>query len=86
MEPTAGTLSLIDPPTVAPSWALSSFDWLAHAVDAWADHPVGVWVARCGHQLSGITPLSDMPQGKRCAGCDRWSQVTASWTLTGSGR
>ena len=45
--------SVIDPLTVTPSWALSPFDWHAHAVDAWADHPVGVWIARCGHRLSG---------------------------------
>lgn len=56
-----------DPLTIAPSWVLCHLDWLAHAVDAWADHPVGVWIARCGHQLSGSTPLYDVPQGQRCA-------------------
>jgi hypothetical protein len=60
----------------APRWALCPLDWQAHAIDAWADHPQGVWIARCGHQLSGSTPLYDLPQGQQCPSCARWSPMT----------
>jgi hypothetical protein len=62
--------------TMAPRWALCPLDWSAHAIDAWADHPPGVWIARCGHQLSGGTPLYDVPQGQECPSCARWSQAS----------
>jgi 3',5'-cyclic AMP phosphodiesterase CpdA len=65
-----------DPLPIPPYWALCPLDWLAHAVDAWADHPVGVWIARCGHQLSGGTPLYDLPQGHQCPSWARWSQAS----------
>jgi hypothetical protein len=74
--------SAIDPLTVAPNWALSSLDWHAHAVDAWADHPTGVWIARCGHQLSGSTPLYGVPQGHQCPGCAKWSRSREAGTRT----
>lgn len=32
--------------------------------------------ARCGHQLSGGTPLYDLPQGQQCPSCARWSPMT----------
>ena len=76
----------VDLLTIPPCWALSPPEWHAHAVDAWADHPLGVWIARCGHQLSGSTPLYDVPQGQRCAGCAKWSQATEPRTTTASGR
>jgi hypothetical protein len=60
-----------DPLTIPPRWALCPLDWLAHAIDAWADHPLGVWIARCGHRLSGRTPLYDLPQGQQCSSCAR---------------
>jgi hypothetical protein len=66
----------VDPLTMAPRWALCPLDWHAHAVDAWADHPPGVCIIRCGHQLSGSTPLYDVPQGWQCERCARWSPVT----------
>ena len=53
----------MDPLTVAPRWALCPLDWQVHAIDAWSDHPLGVWTARCGHRLSGGTPLYDVPKG-----------------------
>ena len=61
---------------MAPRWALCPLGWQAHAIDAWADHPPGVWIARCGHQLSGGTPLYDVPQGHACPSCARWSRTT----------
>jgi hypothetical protein len=39
------------PVGIAPRWGLSSLDWHAHAVDKDADHPYGVYVARCGQRL-----------------------------------
>ena len=63
----------MDPLTVAPRWALCPLGWQAHAIDAWADHPPGVWIARCGHQLSGGTPLYEPSQGQVCPSCARWS-------------
>jgi hypothetical protein len=62
--------------TIAPRWALCLRDWQAHAIDAWADHPLGLWIARCGHRLSGSTPLYDVPQGHQCPSCAQWSQTT----------
>ena len=35
----------------APRWGVSSLDWRSHAVDADAEHPYGVYVARCGQRL-----------------------------------
>jgi len=63
----------MDPLTTTPRWALCPLDWQAHAIDTGADHPLGVWIARCGHCLSGGTPLYDAPQGHRCPSCARWS-------------
>lgn len=68
--------SELDLLTTPPCWALSLLDWQAHAIDAWADQPVEVWIARCGHRLSGGTPLYDVPQWQRCASCARWSPAT----------
>jgi hypothetical protein len=63
----------MDPLTMAPRWALSPLDWHAHAIDTWADHPLGLWIARCGHRLLGGTSLHDTPPGQRCPACARWS-------------
>ena len=64
----------LDLRTIPPEWAVSSLDQHAHAVDAWADHPLGVWIARCGHHLLAGTPWYDVPQGKQCASCAKWSR------------
>jgi hypothetical protein len=76
----------LDPRIIPPCWALSPLDWHAHAIDSWADHPLGMWIARCGYRLSGGTPLYDVPQGQRCANCVKWSrtnepseQPSSSW-------
>ena len=71
----AGRNNDMDVLSIAPRWALCPLGWQAHAIDAWADHPVGVWIARCGHQLSGGTPLYDVPQGQPCPSCARWSRT-----------
>jgi hypothetical protein len=75
--------SSTDPLAMAPHWALCPLDWQAHAIDAWADHPLGVWVARCGDQLSGGTPLYDVPQEPECPSCARWSTTSEPRTRTG---
>ena len=65
-----------DPLTMVPRWALCPLGWQAHAIDPWADHPRGVWIARCGYQLSGSTSLHDDPPGQPCPACSRWSPTT----------
>jgi hypothetical protein len=42
-------------------WGLSPLDWRNHAVDEWADHPIGVYRAQCGHLLMIVTALLAMP-------------------------
>jgi hypothetical protein len=69
-------ISEMDPLTIAPRWALSPLDWHAHAIDAGADHPLGIWIARCGHRLLGGMSLHDTPPGHRCPTCARWSTTT----------
>ncbi|HWR47010.1 MAG TPA: hypothetical protein VN327_05245 [Pseudonocardiaceae bacterium] len=36
--------------SIVARWGLSSLDWHAHAIDEDADHPCGVYLARCGHR------------------------------------
>jgi hypothetical protein len=62
------------PLEIPPSWGLSSLDWRAHAIDIAADHPPGVWVARCGHRLLAGTALRDIQPGHRCVSCVRWTR------------
>jgi hypothetical protein len=50
-------------------WGLSPLDWRNHAVDEWADHPIGVYRAHCGHLLMMVTTLLEMPYGKLCEAC-----------------
>ncbi|MGH3775729.1 MAG: hypothetical protein ACRDRR_08325 [Pseudonocardiaceae bacterium] len=51
-------------------WGLSVVDWCNHAIDDRADHPTGIYRARCGHRLMMITPLQDdKPLGSRCEVC-----------------
>lgn len=70
--------------TIPPRWALSPLDWQAHAIDPWADHPLGVWIARCGHRLLSGTTLHDTPPGSRCPACTRWSQPQRTQDTTGT--
>jgi hypothetical protein len=44
-----------------PRWGVSPLDRSAHAIDVDADHPLGAYVARCGHHLMIITTLCDEP-------------------------
>ncbi len=53
----------------AMKWGLSPLDWRRHAVDEWADHPIGVYKAQCGHLLLMVTELNTEPAGSRCAAC-----------------
>lgn len=55
----------------APHWGVSSLDWRSHAVDVDADHPDGVYVARCGQRLSMGTTLYDEAPGWMCVSCLR---------------
>lgn len=45
----------------------------AHAIDEYADHPHGVYVARCGHRLRIAINPHDDPPGRICLSCARWS-------------
>lgn len=57
-----------DIPARKPGWALSLFDFQAHAIDRLAEHPFGVFIALCGHRMfDGI--LYDDPPGGTCVGC-----------------
>ncbi|MGH3709872.1 MAG: hypothetical protein ACRDRQ_17585 [Pseudonocardiaceae bacterium] len=60
------------PVGVAPRWGVSSLDWRSHAVDEDADHPYGVYVARCGQRLFMGTSLYDVAPGWMCLSCLRW--------------
>lgn len=50
-------------------WGLSVLDWRSHAIDEWADHPLGVYKAECGHLLMMVTTLHDRPYGEPCEAC-----------------
>jgi hypothetical protein len=41
----------VPPVSPSPRWGLSPLDWHAHAIDELTHHPIGVYVARCGHRL-----------------------------------
>ncbi|MGH3830861.1 MAG: hypothetical protein ACRDRS_10510 [Pseudonocardiaceae bacterium] len=58
-----------------PRWGMSLLDCRAHAVDEDAEHPYGVWVARCGQRLLRGTSLHDEPPpgGWMCLPCLRWA-------------
>lgn len=58
-------------PTMTIKWGLSVLDWHAHAIDENADHPIGVYVARCGHRLMMVTTLHESPPSRICAECGR---------------
>jgi hypothetical protein len=44
-----------------PKWGLSALDWHAHAINVGINHPVGVYLAYCGHLLMTVTELHDDP-------------------------
>jgi hypothetical protein len=66
--------SEVTSPPAPPRWVLSPRTWTSHAVDPAADHPVGTWIARCGHQISARFGLQDEPPGYCCPTCVRWTQ------------
>ncbi len=53
-----------------PQWALSLLDFRAHAVDPRGDHPLGVFVAFCGHRLL-MCDLHEEPPGGLCFECSQ---------------
>ncbi|MGH3772324.1 MAG: hypothetical protein ACRDRW_13165 [Pseudonocardiaceae bacterium] len=63
------------PVGLAPRWGVSSLDWRSHAVDEDADHPYGVYIARCGQGLFMGAALYDEPPpgGWMCLSCLRWT-------------
>lgn len=65
----AGPVSANGAAQRAPRWGVSALDWRSHAVDETADHPPGVYVARCGHQLRGAATLYDEAPGWMCLSC-----------------
>lgn len=51
-------------------WGLSIIDWQYHAVEEFGDHPIGVYLAQCGHRLVMATQLHTEPISTRtCEGC-----------------
>ncbi|MGH3865216.1 MAG: hypothetical protein ACRDQ4_03595 [Pseudonocardiaceae bacterium] len=62
------------PMVLAPRWGVSSADWQSHAIDEDADHPSGVYVARCGQRLRGAATLYDEAPGWMCVSCLRWTE------------
>jgi hypothetical protein len=59
------------PVGIAARWGLSSLDAHAHAINEDADHPHGVYVARCGQRLFRDISLHDEPPGWICLSCLR---------------
>ena len=62
------------PVGIVPRWGVSSLDWRSHAVDVDADHPYGVYVARCGQRLFMGTSLYDEAPGWMCLSCLHWAE------------
>ena len=50
---------------------LSVLDWRSHAVDEFADHPLGVYRVWCGHLLMMVTELTDGPGQQALRGVRR---------------
>ncbi|MGH3673777.1 MAG: hypothetical protein ACRDSH_24620 [Pseudonocardiaceae bacterium] len=50
-------------------WGLSVVDWQRHAIEEYGDHPIGVYIARCGHRLMMVTELHEEPAGRLCETC-----------------
>jgi hypothetical protein len=64
----------------APRWGVSSLDWRSHAIDEDAEHPRGVYVARCGQRLVRGTSLYDEAPGWMCLSCLRWTEAILAGT------
>ena len=62
------------PVRTAPRWGMSPLDCKAHAIDEDAEHPYGVYIARCGHRLLMGTNLHDEAPDWMCLSCLRWSE------------
>ncbi|MGH3856303.1 MAG: hypothetical protein ACRDR6_22995, partial [Pseudonocardiaceae bacterium] len=58
----------------APHWGVSSQDWQSHSIDEDAEHPDGVYVARCGQRLVKSTTLYGEAPGWMCLSCLRWTE------------
>jgi hypothetical protein len=70
-RPQSPAVRILEPePVTGLRWGLSVLDWQAHAVDPAADHPIGVYRARCGHLLMVVTELHERPPGAVCAACE----------------
>ncbi|HEY3692488.1 MAG TPA: hypothetical protein VGL46_19725 [Pseudonocardiaceae bacterium] len=52
---------------------MSPLDWRAHAIDEQAQHPYGLYLTPCGHQLLAITVLHESPPGRICPTCAEWT-------------
>ena len=50
-------------------WGLSILDWQHHAIEPYADHPIGVYIAQCRHRLMMVTELHENPAGRLCESC-----------------
>ncbi|MGH3710390.1 MAG: hypothetical protein ACRDRQ_20300 [Pseudonocardiaceae bacterium] len=72
----------------APRWGVSSLDWRSHAIDGDAEHPDGVYVARCGQRLVLGASLYDEPPpgGWMCLVCARWTERGDTGEVTGPAR
>lgn len=51
------------------AWALSTWDFLAHAVPDPEAGPPGVLLARCGHAMPAAVGLDGTPRATVCRGC-----------------
>jgi hypothetical protein len=73
---TTGGLDEPPPPQRLPQvkrWGMSPLDWRAHAIDEQAQHPYGLYLTPCGHQLLAITVLHESPPGRICPTCAEWT-------------
>ncbi|MGH3772523.1 MAG: hypothetical protein ACRDRW_14200 [Pseudonocardiaceae bacterium] len=70
-----------------PRWGVSSLDWQSHAIDEEADHPYGVYIARCGQGLFMGAALYDEPPpgGWMCLPCLRSTGSGSGRDAGGSG-
>ena len=56
-------------------WGLSIIDWQYHAIEELGDHPIGVYLAQCGHRLMMATQLYAEPISTRTCGDCAGSQL-----------
>jgi hypothetical protein len=56
----------VPPVSPAPRWGLSPLDWHADAINELVHHPIGVYVARCGHRLMMLITLHESPPSRIC--------------------